>query len=320
MNASALSRLWVLMRRELWESPVAFKWTPLIIAGFLIVVTLLMLLIGMRVDDQLIFTQDGIRMFAGMDPEQKRLIVSGGLFSISALFHQIMYLVVLFYLAGSLYDDRRDRSILYWKSLPVSDRMTVASKILTACVLAPVTFLIGIMITQLGLLVIGSGLGLMAGINILTEVWLPANLPRQWTLLLYGSLVQGLWLLPIYGWLMFCSSWAPRLPILIAAAVPLLIGMFQHFWSFFSNFRLPEYNLLVIMLERLGKGVMPASIEWQSIKQGGNTGMLQPSEDMLMSFGSVTRHLLSLEMWIGAAIGLLLLAGAVWFRKRATDS
>jgi len=321
MNSNMFSRLWILIRREIWESPVAFKWTPLIIAGFILLVTILLLIIGAKVDNEQVFTIDGIRMYAQMDDAQQRLMAAGVMFSAGSLFHQIMFLVVVFYLAGSLYDDRRDRSILFWKSLPVSDQMTVASKILTAMVAAPIMYLGGIAFIQLMLVLIASGYGLMADINIFTEVWVPANLPKVWTVTLLGSLVQALWLLPIYAWLMFCSSWAPRLPILIAVLVPVLIGMFQHFWSFFSNFRLPDFNLLWVILERIGRGVMPASIEWEQIvTESQAEPSFVPREDMLMSFKSVGSAFVSWEMWIGVAIGMLFLAGSVWFRRRATDS
>lgn len=321
MNATMFSRLWILVRREIWESPVAFKWTPAIIAGFILLVTILLLIIGARIDNQQVFTIDGIRMYAQMDDAGQRLMAAGAMFSIGSLFNQIMFLVVIFYLAGSLYDDRRDRSILFWKSLPVSDRMTVASKILTAMVAAPILYFAAIVLLQLSLLLIASAYGVMAGINVFSEVWAPANLPKVWSVTLVGSLVQSLWLLPIYAWLMFCSSWAPRLPILIAVLVPILIGMFQHFWSFFSNFRLPDFNLLLVILERIGRGVMPASIEWERVvTESQAEASFKPSEEMLMSFKSIGNALVSWEMWIGVAIGLLFLAGSVWFRRRSTDS
>jgi ABC-2 type transport system permease protein len=320
MTDGALSRLWILVRREIWESPVAFKWTPLIIAGFILLVTALTLIIGARVDNELVFTIDGMRMYAEMDDAQQKLLGAGFMFSIAALFHQIMFLVVVFYLAGSLYDDRRDRSILFWKSLPLSDRMTVASKIATAAIAAPVIYLAGIAITQLAMVMIASGYGLVAGIDIFSEILVPTNLPRVWLVILAGSLVQSLWLLPIYAWLMFCSSWAPRLPILIAVLVPVLIGMFQHFWSLFSNFRLPDYNLLLVVLERIGRGVMPSTVEWEQLDTDGINAGYVPDANVLMSMKSVGSYLLTWELWLGVALGLVLLAGAVWFRRRATDS
>jgi len=321
MNLQWLSRLWILVRREIWESPVAFKWTPLIIGGFIVLVAVLALIIGARVDNELVFTIDGMRMYAGMDDGQQKLLGAGIMFTIAALFHQIMFLVVVFYLAGSLYDDRRDRSILFWKSLPLSDRMTVASKIATAAVAAPIVYLGGIALTQLVLVLIATGYGLLAGIDVFREILVPTNLPRVWLVTLAGSLVQSLWLLPIYAWLMFCSAWAPRLPILIAVLVPVLIGMFQHFWSFFSNFRLPDYNLLWIVLQRIGRGVMPSQVRWEDVADT-QSGELQvaPDAELLMSLESVGSYLLMPAMWIGIAIGLALLAGAVWFRRRATDA
>lgn len=317
MNSNLFSRLWVLIRREIWESQFAFKWTPLIIAGLNILVTILILIIGAKVDDQMVFTIDGLRMFAGMDDQKQREIATGALFSTGSMFHFVMLLVVVFYLAGSLYDDRRDRSILFWKSLPVSDQMTVLSKILTAMVAAPVIYLGGIALTQLVLLLIASGYGLAAGINIFTEIWLPANLPKVWLVTLLGGLAQSLWLLPIFGWLMLCSSFAPRLPILIAVAIPALVGIFQHFWSFFSNFRLPDFNLGLIIVQRLFRGILPMSIDVEGMQSGDPE---QVTADALLSLESIARVVWSLEMWIGVAIGLALLAGAVWFRRRATDA
>lgn len=317
MIAETFKRLMILIRRELWESPFAFKWTPLIIAGLNILVTLLILLIGAKVDNQMVFTIDGVRMWAEMDNEQQKAFASFALFSTGSLFHMVMLFVVIFYLAGSLYDDRRDRSILFWKSLPVSDRMTVASKILTAMVAAPLAYLAAIALTQLVLMIIATGYGLAAGINVFTEIWLPANLPRIWAVSLLGSLAQSLWLLPIFGWLIFCSSFAPRLPILIAVMVPVLIGLFQHFWSFFSNFRLPDFNLLLIVLERLGRGIVPMSIQVDDLESGDFEDF---SADMIMSFSSIADVVFSLDMLIGLIIGMAFLVGAVWFRKRATDN
>jgi len=320
MIADFFKRMLILVRREVWESPFAFKWTPLMIFGFLALMIGLALILGARVDNQMSFTLDGIRMWAETDPEQKRLMMTGGMFSIGILFHQIMFLVVIFYLAGSLYDDRKDRSILFWKSLPVSDQLTVASKLLTAMIAAPLLFLAGIALTHLLILVVASFYALAAGINPFTEVWLPANPPLIWFVMLLGSLVQSLWLLPIYAWLMFCSSWAPRLPILIAFIVPALVGLFQHFWSLLTSMSLPGMNLFVIIFERIGKGVMPSSIDWQEVMKQGNTVTYSPMADQLVSLKSILQVLITAEMWIGVAIGLLLLAGAVWFRRRATDN
>lgn len=316
MNPYSLKPLWTLMRREVWESPVAFKWTPLGLAGLIVLVIVIALAIGVRMDGELAFTQDTLRLFAQMDAEQKRLIVSGALFSSSIMFFQLLVFIVVFYLASSLFDDRKDRSILFWKSLPVSDGVTVMSKLLTACIMVPALFLLGIIVTHLALLLIGSGFALIAGINPLLHLWLPASLPRLWTIMALGLLVQALWLLPIYAWLLFCSSWAPRLPILIAIAIPAGLSIAQHSYSLISGFSLPDYNIGAIILRHLGSGVLPGTI---NMDLSNGLQNVQFNEEVYMRFGHVLGQLLKPEMWIGWLIAAALLYAAIWFRRRATD-
>ncbi len=317
MISQSLTTIWTLMRRELWESPVAFKWTPLAIGAFLLLMAIVSLVIGARVDGQMTFTSDALRMFAEQPIDQQRLLVSGMLFSVATIFFQLMLLVILFYLAGSLYDDRKDRSILFWKSLPVSDGMTVASKVATACLLVPGLFLAAIILTHLALLLIATGYSVVAGINPLTTFWLPASLPRLWSVMAVGLLVQALWLLPIYAWLLFCSSWAPRLPILIAVAIPAGIAIAQHTWTLATSLSLPGFNFGLIMLKRLGSSIVPMSA---NIQFDGHLSDIEFHEDLFMSFGNVFAHLAKPEMWIGLIIAVALLAAAVWFRRRATDN
>lgn len=316
MNTRTLANLWMLMRREVWESPFAFKWAPLGIGALIVLFTVVMLILGARFDAEMAFTLDAMRMFAEIDPDQKRLLVSGALFASSNFFLQVMILIVLFYLAGSLFDDRKDRSILFWKSLPVSDNVTVLSKLLTACIMVPALFLGAIILTHLALLLIASGYALLAGINPLTHLWWPASLPRLWSVMALGLVIQALWLLPIYAWLLFCSSWAPRLPILIAIAIPAGFSIAQHSYSLISGFRFPEFNLGLIMLKRLGSGVVPGNI---TINLGDGLEDLQFSEDLYLSFSGVLAHLLKPQMWIGLVIAAVLLAAAIAFRRRATD-
>ncbi len=318
MNTAFVKPLFALIRRELLESPVAFKWTPLAIGGFLVFLAIFTLIIGARFDADMAFTSDALRVFSEQGFEERRLIVTGALFSVSTLFFQLMLLIILFYLAGCLYDDRRDRSILFWKSLPVSDTLTVASKILAACLLVPAMFMFAIILTQLALLLIASLYGLMSGINPLTAFWLPASLPQLWTVMALGLLIQALWLIPVYAWLVFCSSWAPRLPILIAIGIPAAIALIQHTWSLATSFTLPGTNFGLIILKRLGSGVLPGNIDIQV--GDGDFSNMQFNESLYMSFSNLAAHFFKPELWIGLVIALVFLAAAVWFRRRATDN
>ncbi|GAB4176079.1 MAG: hypothetical protein Kow0020_11900 [Wenzhouxiangellaceae bacterium] len=315
MNAAMLSRLGILIRREFWQSPVAFKWAPVGILVLNVVLVLFAILIGAKMDNGFQFTLEGVRAFTELPDEQKDLLVSAAMYSTGSLYHGTALIVILFYLAGCLYDDRRDRSILFWKSLPVSDTLTVASKLLTAMLAVPLAYLAVVAVNQIVLLIIASFFGWAAGIDVFRELWLSSALPQIWAVQIYAIVVQGLWLLPIYGWLMFCSAIAPRLPILIAVLVPLVISLVQHFWSLLTAFRLPDINLLAIIGKRIGRGVVPMSMEIDV----SNGSIEEITRDMLISFRSVTHTLLSLEMLYGILIGALFLAGAIWFRRRAAD-
>jgi len=322
MNMQTVKTLWALMRREYWENPGILKWAPVIIAALTLFGIIISLIIGARFDAELAFTLDAIREFANQPIEQRRLFMSGAMFATSAMFFQFLILLVLFYLSGCLYDDRKDRSILFWKSLPVSDRMTVGSKLLTACLLAPALYLAAAVVTQLVILLIATGYGLAAGVNPFTTFWLPSALPRLWLVMGTGLIVQAMWLLPVYAWIMFCSSWAPRVPILIAIAIPLGLSLMQHAWSLASAFRLPDINIGLIMLKRLGSGIVPTNVNMQVDTDSHRADFtdVQFSEELFMNLSTVFGHLLKLEMWIGIGIALVLLAGAVWFRRRATDN
>lgn len=322
MNARPIKTLWTLMRREMWESPGAFKWTPIVLVGLNLFFIVFGLILGSRFDSEMAFTLDAIRQFAETPVDQQRLFVTGALFVVSGLFLQLLILILLFYLSSCLYEERKDRSILFWKSLPVSDGMTVASKVLTAILLAPAIYLAAAIATQLIVLLIATGYGLAAGVNPITTFWLPASLPKLWLVMALGLLIQGLWLLPIYAWLVFCSSWAPRVPILVAVAVPTVIALVQHVWSLLSDFSLPRLNLGRIVLERLGSGIVPSNIGWQVDASGNDVELtdVQFSEQVFMSFSNSLEYLTRPGMWIGLAIALALLAGSVWFRRRAVDS
>ncbi len=316
MMRMQLNQLWILMRRELWESPISFLWVPLGLAALIVLIAGVSLIIGARLDAELAFTLDAMRLFAETAPEQKRLLVAGVLFASTVLFFQLLPFLIVFYLAGSLFDDRKDRSILFWKSLPVSDGLTVMSKLLTACLTIPALFLLAILLTQLALLLITSAYALLAGINPLTHLWLPAGLPKLWTVMGLGLLMQALWLLPVYGWLLFCSSWAPRLPLLIAVAIPAGLALAQQTYGLLSGWHMPDFNIGLILLRRLGGGILPRNAH---LNLGDGFEHIEFNEELFMSFANVFSHLLKPEMWVGWLIAAGFLYAAIWFRRRATD-
>ena len=136
-------------------------------------------------------------------------------------------LVGLFYSADALYGERRDRSILFWKSAPVSDLITVLSKAAIPIVVLPLLAFAVTVLTQWIMLMISSAVLLGSGQNV-AILWSRVGIFHRWPMLLFHFLcIHGLWQSPIYAWLLLISGWARRVPILWASLPPLTIGIVE---------------------------------------------------------------------------------------------
>ncbi len=136
------------------------------------------------------------------------------------------FIVGVFYCLDALHGERRDRSILFWKSLPVSDLATLLSKATIPLVVLPlVTFAI-IVATQFVMLLWTSVLLMTHGMSP-ASTWTNFLLFQQSLVLLYGLVAIALWHAPIYGWALLVSGWARRATFLWAAVPFLAIGFFE---------------------------------------------------------------------------------------------
>jgi ABC-2 type transport system permease protein len=128
--------------------------------------------------------------------------------------------VMFLYLLNTLYEDRRDRSILFWKSMPVSDSMTVLSKLVTGLWLVPLVYLIGVAVLQLAAMVMLSLATLGTEISMWEAVWGPASIFSNWIQYLGVLLFYSVWALPFFSWLIAVSAYAKSVPLVWALGVP----------------------------------------------------------------------------------------------------
>jgi ABC-2 type transport system permease protein len=132
------------------------------------------------------------------------------------------FLVGVFYSLDALYGERRDRSVLFWKSMPVSDRTTVLAKAsLPLVVLPSIAFALSVA-TVAVLLLLATALLPVMGANP-TPLWRDLRLAQMPVVMLYGLVAHTLWWAPLYGWLLLVSAWARRLPLLWAALPPIVL-------------------------------------------------------------------------------------------------
>jgi ABC-2 type transport system permease protein len=141
----------------------------------------------------------------------------------AALIMGIALIVGIFYSLDALYGERRDRSILFWKSMPVSDLTAVLSKLSIPLVIIPVLSYAIALATQFIMLLLASAVLLGSGANI-AAMWTQGSFFRFSLDLFYHMLtVHGLWYAPLYGWLLLVSAWAPRAPLVWAVLPPFVI-------------------------------------------------------------------------------------------------
>jgi ABC-2 type transport system permease protein len=214
------------VRRELWENRSIYI-APLIAAAVVLV---------------------GFLISAGKLPERMRTVLaldvaqqgaalakSYGIAAIPILL--TVFIVGFFYCLEALHGERRDRSILFWKSLPVSDLTTVLSKASVPVVVLPVLAFAIIVATQLIMMLLTTAVLVANGVNA-AATWTQLPLFRMSLVLLYGLIVLTLWYAPVYGWLLLVSSWARRTTFLWAVLTPLALCVVEKLafnTSYFSS-------------------------------------------------------------------------------------
>ncbi len=273
------------VRRELWENRSIYI-APLAVAA--------VFLFGFLIST--IHLPGKMRAASALDPMRQHELIAQPYLIASGLMMLTTLVVGVFYCLDALYGERRDRSILFWKSLPVSDLTTVLSKAITPVVILPlVTFAITV-VMQWIMLLVSTAVLLGSGLSV-TTLWAHGSLFQTWLMLFYHLLtVHGLWYAPIYGWLLLVSAWARRAPFLWAGLPLLAIGVVEKIAFNTTHFGTMLANRMI------GGG------------GGGDfmTGSL--SMDPLMHF-TPGEFLISPGLWIGLAVAAAFLAAAVRLRR-----
>ena len=214
-------------------------------------------------------------------------------------FHYVFFVVLVFVLLGALHDDRKDRTVLFWKSAPVTDTETVLSKLVTAIWVAPAATIAMILTVQVFLLAVISGLAATRETLSIWPVWANSGLLIGLIELLVGYLIQGLWTLPIYGWLLFVSADANRAPLLSALFVPTVLVVLEAVVGLTSATR-------TFILDHIAFRALPRL-------HSGDDG--HSATGLGDSIGLLT----TVELWAGIATGAAFLAAAIHLRRTRNE-
>lgn len=203
---SAAQRFYWSVRREIWENRSIYL-VPLGVGVLIVIATAINV---MHMVPRL--------HTAPLDPGQQHQAVEAPFIFASLLLMFSTMVVSVFYAVDALYGERRDRSVLFWKSMPVSDTMTVLAKLSIPILVLPLVTFAVTFVTQLLMLLLGvmrAGPGLWSHLGVM-QMW--------WSELFHLVAFHGIWWAPFWGWLLLCSAWARRAPLLWATLPPLAIG------------------------------------------------------------------------------------------------
>jgi ABC-2 type transport system permease protein len=266
------------VRREIWENRSIYL-VPLGVGVLIVIATAINV---MHMAPQL--------HTPPLDPAQQHPAVEAPFIFASLLLMFSTMVVSVFYAVDALYGERRDRSILFWKSMPVSDTMTVLAKLSIPMLVLPLVTFAVTFVTQLFMLLLGLmgvGAGLWAHLGLL-QMW--------WGELFHLVAFHGIWWAPFWGWLLLASAWARRAPLLWATLPPLAIGFGEKIAFGTSHFA-----------------------NWLAFRfVGGMNGPPQPypmSTGMLMS-ESPLGFFINIHLWTGIAMSAVFLALAVRLRRQ----
>ena len=276
------------VRREIWENGSLYI-APMIVGALTLVGFLLGAVINM---------QGNVRFVTG-SVVARRAMTQAIPYSFAAFAIMVTALIVgVFYCLAALHTERRDRSILFWKSLPVSDITTVLSKAAIPLVVLPVIAFACVIATQLVMLVLHMII-LASGGHDLSSLWATVRLPEMTLLLAYGLVVHSLWYAPVIGWLLLVSAWAKQTPILWAVLPPLALGIVEKIAT-------DTGYVLALLQYRLAGGMDDA---FAATPHVDGAAMELPRMDPARFFSSP-------DLWVGLVVAALFIAGAIWLRRR----
>lgn len=154
-------------------------------------------------------------------PQEKRVALVAVVYSmLGVLMFIVLGFIAFFYALDALYADRRDRSVLFWKSLPLSDAETVLAKFATAAVVIPLVALCATLLAQLVVATGGSIKLALAG-DAAGLMWNPEALLAGVSSAVLIAVISVLWYSPLVAYLLLASAWAPKAPFLWGIVPPL---------------------------------------------------------------------------------------------------
>ena len=308
-----------LIQKEVWENKGLLLWLPLSVGGLILLLSLLGILQGsatftvtLPMEDKEIQVQHNlqslIQLASMTEPQHKAIGLYSALAVMTLPFSLVYIFSVVIYCLGSLYEERKDRSILFWKSLPVSDLNTVLSKLVFVFFLIPLAFIMVIWLTQMIWLFLATLVAWFSGVSAGGIVWQGAVLFAVWGQLVMDFFVNVWWAAPVIAWIMLVSAYCKRNPFLFASVPLLLLGLAES-WLFHTGGFLRWVGERLLGLT----GQFSQLSNKEQFAQYVKSIMQEPSV-------FIAHHLSLAETLIGLLLAGIMVVGMVFLRRFRDES
>jgi ABC-2 type transport system permease protein len=256
--------------------------------------------------------REHLREAIAMPEERAQTPLAFTYLALSGLISGFASIVVFFYLIDCLFSERRDRSILFWKSLPVSDTQVVLAKFLVAMIVVPFAVILLSALVQL----------LMLGIwTLRTSGTVIGEITPDWNLISWlraqgielGLMLGGvMWYAPIAAYFMLLSVWARKLVILWAVVPLVAVPVLEKFF-------MDTTHVLEFIGQRFGGFVGEMNLD-KAPFEGHHEGLHLPRVQDLYDALDLSGMFTSVEAWAGMAAAALMLFLTIRIRRYRDDS
>jgi len=278
MNSFDMGRFYALLKRELWEHKGQLVYTPIVVA-LLVLLSLVWAVAALGIE-----SLSATREFVASTGEGVQLTA----FMLGALpFAFVIPVYSAFYLLSSLYQERKDLSIYFWQSMPVSNSQTVISKIVIVSLVAPLIATAVIFLLFLIATLLFAAQGLFSD-GLLNGVFQSLTAATSASILIFLTILKtALWFFPTIGWILLFSAFARSVPLLWAIGVYILVLFLEDFifsTQFLANWTNSRTNV---------------------------------SQYLVWSVPDFFTGLIDYDLLIGVAFGTILVAGSIYMRRFA---
>ncbi|MET1253836.1 hypothetical protein [Aliikangiella maris] len=300
-----------LVKREYWEHRGSFVYAPLIMAGIFLGIILITILTGNNVEvnnNGVILSEAGTLVhekLLSLPDEARGQLMLTFFAGLTVSFGIVLLVVSVFFCLGSLYDERKDRSILFWKSLPISDSATVLSKFIAIVLLAPLLYLAVIIAFQLVFLIIAT-ISAWFGGHSGSLYWTSVNLFGFFFNKGFSMFVAALWLSPVWAWCMLMSAWAKKVPFIWAAFPILMIALAE-------GYIFGSISFIETLGNHVAAGITIQNEVFEAIKDNGH-------EIAELNFNRAGEAVMTLQFWIAQVIAAVFLIAAIYTRRFRDES